>query len=246
MRYKATHVAQCGLVGMMAIGTVMAQSDVQSDGAVPNIVAALEWDSRHVSEGRDNLDGDSLAGIAVEADVGNLTLGLWYADSPGQRYREANAYIHYGLVWRDLEGYVAYNHLRFLADDEHDNEISTGIAYTHLPLNSTIGLDATWSFDAEGAFGEVSLGSEFQLFEWLTLRPSATLGFNAGFIADGHDGANHGGVRLEAAVPINRLFELTGYVAGTWAIDADPARYPDDAQLKNVMYGGISLQFSRH
>ncbi len=231
--------------GVMAMsGEALAQTDAYAEATGPDLVASLAWDSRYVSEGRDNIDGDSLAGATVELGWGTMTLGLWYADSPGQSYREFNAYVCYHLEWRHFEAYGAYNHLRLPAGNEHDNEVGAGITYTALPLNLSIGLDATWSFEAEGAFIEAYLGGEYRIHERLTLRPSATLGFNAGYVAAGHDGANHGELRLEAAIPIHRHLELMGYLASTWAIDADLDRYPDDASLKDVFYGGIALQFA--
>lgn len=233
-------------LGVVAItGKAMAQSETDMWRLLPDLCTTLAWDHRYVSEGRDNLDGDSLAGATFETGIGNMTLGLWYADSPEQSYREFNAYTVYGMEWRDIEGYLAYNHLRFLADEEYDNEIGTGIAYNALPLYLSFGLDATWSFEAEGAFIETSLSGEYQVHEKLMLRPLAALGFNAGYVAEGHDGINHGAVQLEAAIPLSKHIELTSYIAGTWAIDADAERYPDDSLLKDFVYGGFALQLTR-
>ena len=46
------------------------------------------WDSHYFSEGRDNLDGDSLWAASLELAWEHLSVGAWYGISPDQDYDE--------------------------------------------------------------------------------------------------------------------------------------------------------------
>jgi hypothetical protein len=202
------------------------------------------WESRYVSEGRDNLDKDSLAGTTVEASWRGTSLGFWYAASPQTDYHELNLIAAYGYVWEGFEAKVSYTHLRFFSDKAYDNEVGAGLAYTELPLHFSAGIEGYYSFEAEGAFVETVLGSEIELHERLTLTPSAILGFNQGYIPDGHDGPNHATLMIEARTPLFKGLELAAYAAYTWGISSDAARHPGDEMLKNFPYFGVTLNAS--
>ena len=201
------------------------------------------WESRYVSEGRDNLDGDGLVSSTVEAAFKGFALNACYASSPDTDYRELNLGAGYTFTWNDLEANVSYTHLRFLSDeeDEDDNEIGVGLAYSGLPAGLSVGIDGCYSFEAEGVFLEASIAGEYEVMSWLTLAPSAVLGWNLGYIPDGHDGANHCALSLEAIVPLKDGLELVGYIAQSWALDADPDKYEEDGNLKDMFRGGVAL-----
>jgi len=200
----------------------------------------LAWESRYVSEGRDNLDGESLAGMTFQAALRGLALGGWYAASPDVDYREFNAFTAYAAEWNGIAAYLSFTHLMFLTEEEHDNEAGGGIAYTALPGDLTLGLDGCYSFEAEGCFYELCLGGEYAV-QRITLAPCAALGLNSGYIADGHDGVNNFTLSIEASTPIREGLDLAVRLAYTWGIDADPAEYPGDENLKDFAYLGVAL-----
>jgi hypothetical protein len=202
------------------------------------------WDSRYVSEGRDNLAGDSLAGTTIEAAYEGLSVNVWYASSPDTDYREVNVGTAYTLEWNDWEAYVSYTFLRFLSDKENDNEIGAGLSYSGLPAGFAAGVDGYYSFDAEGAFFETYINRECEVADWLTLTPAAVMGWNAGYMADGHDGANHFALVLEAAVPLKTGLELSGNIAYSFAINDNADKYADDEGLRSMFYGGVALRAS--
>lgn len=137
---------------------------------------------------------------------------------------------------------VGYTHLQFLSDDAEDNEVGIALALSDvLPLNLAIVADVYYSFEAEGTFIEASLSGEYEISDWLSLAPAVIYGHNAGYIADGHDGANNIAVALEAAVAISDNAKLSGYGAYTWGINADPDNSPDDELLQDFFYGGVAL-----
>jgi len=232
------------LVAVVLVTAVctLANHTVAGEAELVAYSSAVAWDSHYVSEGRDNLDGDALAGTTVEVSLEGLRLGVWMAASPDADYREFNIGTAYMVGWRALEAYIGFTHLRFLSDEEDDNELGLGLAYNALPAGLSLGLDAYHSFEAKGMFLEAVLGGAYAPATWLTLSPSAVLGWNAGYIADGHDGANHIALSMEASVPLKAGLEMAATIAHTWALDADAGRYPDDESLEDFAHVGLALR----
>jgi len=205
---------------------------------------SVGYDSRYVSEGRDNLDGDALLHGSLEFSAYDFLLGVWYADSPDNPYNEANLWIEYGFALGDVDLYVGFNHLRFPDDNAHDNEIGLGLSYGELPWGLSVGLDAYYSFDADGVFIEGSLTRDFTPCDWLTLEPGVVLGWNEGYVSSGHRGANHVAALISAIVPLGGNVDLATYVSYNFAIDSSPLQSPDDQSLGDFFYGGLSLNFA--
>ncbi|MBN1676181.1 MAG: hypothetical protein JXR37_34370 [Kiritimatiellae bacterium] len=230
-------------MGVLAAAGTPGLAEDQDPLSALEVSVDLAWDSRYVTEGRDNLDGHSLVGTTVEAAYKGLSLGVWYAATPDvEDYREFNAFAAYNVEWKGIEAYVSYNHLRFLSDEQHDNEVGAGMAFPALPGNLALGLDWYYSFESEGSFFEISLEGEYEVHDRLTLTPAGVLGFNSGYIADGHDGANNFTLSIDASTPIKDGIDLIARVAYTWGIDADPHRYPEDEFLNDFAYGGIAIR----
>lgn len=214
------------------------------DPSIPlDMAIDLAWNSRYVSEGRDNLDGEGLANSTLEIAYKGFNLGSWYASSPNNGYTEFNAYSEYTVKYGPWECYAGYTHLEYPADDADDDEIGGGLAYTALPGHLSAGLDGYYSFEAGGSFYEAIVAGEYSLGD-LTLSPGGVVGANAGYIADGHDGLNNFALCLTAAMPIKDGVVLVGSVAHNWAIDADPDKYPGDELLDDFFHGSIALNFA--
>ncbi len=238
--------ARCLAVGVFSALTSVGLADEGELSRLLDVNLDVAWDSRYVSQGRDNLDGDSLVGTTLDVALPKgLSLGGWYAASPDQDYREFNAFAAWSVQWKDFEAAVSYTRLLLLSDDEDDDEIGAGLAYTALPGDLTLGVDGYYSFEAEGAFFETSLGGEYPVLSRLSLVPAATLGFNAGYVAEGHDGLNDVRLALEAVVSIQEGLDLVGYAAYTWGVNADSVQYPDDEGLDDFAYFGIALRVAR-
>lgn len=159
------------------------------------------WNSLYVSEGRDDLDGDSLFSTEFNAsyglDLATLAAGVWYAEGGGGDYTELNLY---GGLAREIAGWevaLVYNRLEFLDDDEFDNEISLGIFGEVYGLN--LGADFVYSTEAEGVFSELHLPKELELSDKLGLTPALLLGANGSYVDGESNGANNLQPSLEAA-----------------------------------------------
>tara|TARA_R110002096_G_scaffold173997_1_gene349547 strand:- start:1384 stop:2151 length:768 start_codon:yes stop_codon:yes gene_type:complete len=202
------------------------------------------WDSRYVAEGRDSLAGDSLFSYTLEASYENLTLGFWHAESPDVDFTELNLWLEYGIELADFELYATYQHLWFVTDDADDNEVGFGFSYQGLPFGVVPAVDWYYSFAAEGGFTLLSLSHEFEVGDRLTIVPQSFVGFNGGYVPDGHHGADHAGLLLEAILPLANHWEMSAYLSYNWAIHSEPFRYEEDADLADFFYGGAAITWS--
>ena len=202
----------------------------------------LSYESRYISEGRDNLDGDALLTTSAEFSLGAVSTGVWYGVSPEQRYEELQLSLGLTREWGDWSGYVTYTYLETLVDHQHDNEIGLGVAWAGLPAGVEATLDAYYSFDADGWFGELGLNREFELSQKWNISLSGVLGINQGYIADGHDGVNHVAALVETHYQLNDSITLDIHAGYTWAIDRDKD-LEGDANLLDKFHVGVGLQW---
>lgn len=256
-RYSFT-VCLLGLTGIECrAADVVSIEQTRTDGAAAGAMeqrsesaTSLEvdlsagYESRYVSEGRDNLDGDGLLGNTLELGYQGFTAGVWYANSPAADYDELNSWLQYNHAIGDFEISVAYTHLRYFSDDAHDNEVGLGLEYGALPWNLAASALGYYSFEAEGTFFELGLNGEYEIKPWLTLSPNLVFGINSGYISDGHNGANNLEMGLVAEIPLSDRLSL--YMNGSYnfAINSDPDQYAGDESLDNFFYGGVSLTYS--
>lgn len=202
-------------------------------------------ESHYISEGRDNLDGTGLFSTQIEASSplagGNLSLGVWYASAYDTEYDEMNTGAGYEIpLGRDITATLGYTYLNVRTEDADDHEVSLDVAYTGVD-GWTLFADAYYSVDAEGVFSEIGLQADLPVPDGVVVSPFALLGINQDYVGEGHDGANHAVVGIEVSIALTPTLSLDAYGAYTLAIDKDADRYPDDASLEDLVYGGIGL-----
>ncbi|MFC1761670.1 hypothetical protein ACFL6U_06280 [Planctomycetota bacterium] len=203
----------------------------------------LLWESRYVTEGRDNLKGDALASLSSEFSVGNFTFAPWVAHGYEFRYTELNLNFIYGMQVTDqLDVYGGYTHLqsRFAGENAHDNEVSFDLAYMPTPWFDLLA-SYYYSFKAQGGFSELALQREQPLSQKAVLTLRGILGINNGYIVDGHNGLNHTQLRVGLTLyPVSRL-EIRSYAAYNFAINRNPERFTEDLSLRDFLWGGIGI-----
>jgi hypothetical protein len=248
MLQKATVLSL--VYGFASVWTVFGdETEAQLPFAQPHPLESLEyyaylgWESRYFSEGRDYLDGDSLFVGSLEVGWNNLAGGVWYGHSPDQRYDELRLSLFLSQSIGDFELYAGYTHLRFPFDGYHNNEIGAGTAWSGLPMEVDLSADLYYSFDANGCFVEISADREFSITDRLALNFSVPFGINQGYVADGHDGANHIALRLGLEFALTDSTSVTAHTTSSWAWGRDAALSGDD-QLIDFVHGGVGLQWS--
>lgn len=202
-----------------------------------------DMESRYASEGRDALDGDSLATATFEAAWNAISLGMWYGKSPDQSYDELQLSTALSWDWKDLEWYFAYTHLRFPEDGGHDHEIGAGVSWSGLPWELELAMDAYYSFEADGTFIETSLHRDFAVSDCLLLSPAIVFGMNQGYVPEGHDGANHIELRLGGEYELTQSLTLTAHTSYNFGIDRDVAYHADDELLGDFFHAALGLRW---
>jgi hypothetical protein len=203
------------------------------------------WESRYVTEGRDNLSGDGLASVSSEFIIGEANFLPWYAYGPGADYSELNLNFIYGILpTEDLAVYFGYNHIRarYLGEGANDNEISLDLVHKlikHLAVAASI----YHSFDASGSFMEMAVKYFDAPYKRAHYSVQAGLGVNAGYVSDGHTGLNNFQLRANVSyLPVIQveLYAYTGYSA---AINRDAVRYAGDELLGDFFWGGVGFVY---
>ena len=141
------------------------------------------------------------------------------------------------------EFYLGYTYLDFSKDHESDSEWSAGISYGELPFALETSLDGSYSTDAEGTFFEWGTGREFSLNETLELSLSGILGWNEGYVSDGHDGLNFFALRTGAKANLSEKLSLVAHGTQSLAVDRDP-NLSGDQLLKDFSHLGLGLEWS--
>jgi len=204
----------------------------------------LDWNSRYITEGRDNLSGEGIWGSTVEASLGSFEFAGWIGASDGARYEELNLFSAYHFEAAGLNWYASYNHLQFLSDESRDNEIGLGLETPELPGGFVAAIDWYYSVASRGSFLSATFAREFGFGQKGSLTPALICGRNDGYISDGHNGANHVALQLAASYEANERVTLSAYVEQSFAIQSAPGQFAGDASLSDIFYGGVAISIA--
>ncbi|MFW2373363.1 MAG: hypothetical protein ACN4GM_09615 [Gammaproteobacteria bacterium] len=205
----------------------------------------LLWESRYVSEGRDNLSGKGLVSLSTEFTMGEFSVIPWIADSPSADYSEFNLNVVYGTkLSENLDMHIEYNHIRARDADVRasDNEISLDLSSDQLK-QFYIAASIYHSFDADGSFMELGIFQGHRINKSIHISVLAKLGVNSGYVTDGHDGLNHFQMRANMAYHPLEKMEVYAYVGYNRAIDRDVSRYVGDELLGNFFWSGVGITY---
>ena len=201
------------------------------------------WESKYVLEGRDSLDGGSLWSSGVETGYEHLFGGVWYGRSSKNDFRELQLNVGVGQENEAYAYHLAFTHIRFPVDDESDDEWEVGFAYTDLPFDGESGLTLIYSEDADGFFIEWGNAIVHPVTEDFELEYTGVLGWNEGFVTDGHDGLNHFSLGVSTGREITSFAAINLHAVQTWPINRDLIK-ADDLLLKETFHFGISVEAS--
>ena len=209
IRLAGATAVLCGLIGASTAYTQTASG--------PAFDFTTTWESKYVSEGRDNLEDGGILAFEAAAEWRGLTAGAWLAAGDSESYEELNLYAEYGFELGPVAAYAGHTRLEFLEDDESDNEISAGIAITDIPYVIPA-LDYTYSTEADGGFVELSFRSEAELLDGrLALEPYVLEGFDFGYASEEYDGPNNFQVGIDFGLEITDQISVIGSAAHSWA-----------------------------
>lgn len=153
----------------------------------------IQYNSRYISEGRNNLERGGIVWFGGSTDiVEKLSAGFAYgrSTSDAQDYDELNVVLTYSEKIGEFDWYVGLTRLEFFEDNQHDTEMSGGVSYSgyqHIYVYA----DAYYSTQVKGTFMEIGVVSPIKFAHNLELIPYILAGFDFGYASEQYDGYNH-------------------------------------------------------
>tara|TARA_R100000789_G_scaffold47851_1_gene48537 strand:- start:248 stop:919 length:672 start_codon:yes stop_codon:yes gene_type:complete len=150
-----------------------------------------QWQSRYVTEGRDNLDSNPLVSAGVDLTHQAVTAGVWQAWANGSDYRENNLFVEYAPYVEHWSPYLNVTYLQFHPQGADDVETGAGFTAPIQPWLS-VSLDGTWSKQASGAFYALTLHTQRELIPNLTGKLHITQTYDDGYASDDYNARTTG------------------------------------------------------
>ena len=222
------------------IFTIMAVFLVGFEGLIAqstmnNIEISLSnsFDSKYISEGRDNLENGKLSSFNTDISFKFVNLNMWYGSGAGTDYRELQFSAGLAFDLSDIGISFGLTDLSFLHDDSKDQEFYTELSYNKFNwLTPTV--VNVYSFEADGSFIELLLEFNVPLQnEKLCLTPFFVAGLDYGYVED-TNGLNNLQAGFELSYQLIDNVAMNGYVAtslGMW----------DESTNENYTWGGVSI-----
>jgi len=176
----------------------------------------LGWDSKYVSEGRNNLDKGGIFWSTAAVQHGNLNLYATLGRADDQDYTEWNFGLEYVIDLSDtVEAIVGYQRLEFYGNERaNDNELFSSLTYSGIEC-LTPSIAYSYATEAGGYFVEVSLHSSWELLENFTLTPYVTQAFDFQYVTEDHNAPNHFQLGIETEYQLNEQVVLSGHISHT-------------------------------
>ena len=201
---------------MLSLSLGLASPESQASGVTWEVQS--RWESKYVSEGRDNLGEGGIFSTEAAAVFRSMRAGIWYGYGDRASYDELQLSLEYAGNVRGASARAGYARLQFPRDGTSDNELSAGIACPLMaPLS--LGLDAVYSTGADGSFVSISLELDLRdlLDGKLELHPYLLEGLDFGYRSERHDGVNNLEAGAAFSVPISDRFAVVGCVCRSFA-----------------------------
>ncbi|MEL4385522.1 hypothetical protein ACE02Y_10485 [Shewanella xiamenensis] len=231
----------------------LAQAEGNSSGILPVSTSDwaanldLGWDSKYISQGRNNLKHGGIYWMNASVEYGNLTTYALVGRGDSQAYAEWNIGLEYALHFsEDVEAHVGYQRIEGYSSSRcQDNELFAELAYTAAPW-LVPSVNYVYSTEAAGYFVELSLHSYWQLTEQFTVSPYVTQGFDFKYRTEDHNGRNHLQFGVEANYELADNMSLSGHISHSIAQDdiEQEAAANGDFSSQDQTYAGIHFNIS--
>ncbi len=202
----------------------------------------LGWDSKYVSQGRNNLQNGGIYWLNAAVQHGNLTTYALVGRGDSQAYTEWNIGLEYGFnLAENLEANLGYQRIEGYSNSRcQDNELFAELAYSAtawlVPSVSYV-----YSTEAAGYFVEVSLHSYWNITYQFSLTPYITQGFDFKYRTEEHDGSNNLQFGLEANYQLTPSMNISGHISHSIAQSdiEQEASANGDMSSQDQTYAGI-------
>jgi hypothetical protein len=144
----------CSIIAVLFVGFegLIAQSFMNN----MEISYNNSFESKYISEGRDNLESGGLSSFKTDISFHWFNVNMWYGTGSDKDYRELQFSTGLSFDLSDIGINFGLTDLSFLHDDSNDQEFYTELSYNKFNwLTPT--LVNVYSFEAEGSFLELLL-----------------------------------------------------------------------------------------
>ncbi|QHJ13263.1 hypothetical protein FX988_03524 [Paraglaciecola mesophila] len=178
-------------------------SYLASAGASPSTEIDIGYDSRYVTEGRNNLPNGGIIWSTITKEISEqfiLSGAYGLASHKRANYDELNLAVIYQGNMSAMEYSLSVTHLAFLKDAQFDNELALSVQWVEMPLLIP-NVDVIYSTQAKGYFVEFGLSAPINFHSSVSVTPYLKLALDYGYAAN-HAGYNHVtfGVNLELLI----------------------------------------------
>ncbi|GLS84994.1 hypothetical protein [Paraferrimonas haliotis] len=209
--------------------------------------AGLGWESKYVSEGRNNLDKGGIGWAHIGANKDGLSLFADVGRGDQTNYTEYNLGIAYGISVSDLDIEVGFTRIEEYPERANSyNELSAIASYGRYHwLVPTV--EYLYNAKEDGSFLTLGLESYWELSENLSITPYLFQSWDYGYATKDHNGDNNVqfGVNLDYAISEQWTVNanLNRSIAGD---DIKIERIDEGETLDNInqTFGGISISYS--
>jgi hypothetical protein len=196
------------------------------------------WSNSYLSEGREAFGNNGIFAFLATASCDQYAIELWSGFSDAGAEREFQAVFLYSIpsiLWNPTLGIAHINDFRSTIKEWDlslglKGEFAFGIAWQ---------ADFVYGLDPNGFYLETGIARPFVLNR-LEITPSAHIGTNLGYVADGHHGPDHFAIQLQASRQFAESITLSTTLAHYTPINKNSAKYADD----DILYRGLHFTIS--
>lgn len=204
------------------------------------------WDSAYISQGRNNLDNGGIYWLSTTAQLGNVSTFVVVGRGDSEPYTEWNVGLEYGIeIAKNIDAHLGYQRIEIQSDEDcSDNEFFAELTYNAHPWLMP-SINYVYSTESAGYFVELSLHSQWQLSDQLTLTPYITQGIDVNYATAQHNGANNLQFGLEAEYIVSPSVTLNAHLSHSIAQNdiTQEAAYTDNTKL-DESYVGLHLSWT--
>jgi hypothetical protein len=199
-RYQYSHAY------MLIIASGLCLSDSKADEVDYQISSIYQ--SRYITEGRNNLSKGGAVFYSAEATAGLWNLSAVNVRGSSDHYEETGLSLSYSFEFEHWTVTPGYTWLNFSNEvSSNDQEVGISFEYNN---NSPLYHQLDWYYakDASGSFYTWQTGLKHEVLSGVSFEPYLQVGANKGYVSGEHYGLNHYQLGIKSSVQIKPSLAL--------------------------------------
>jgi hypothetical protein len=203
---------------------------------------AVGYDSRYVSEGRNQLTAGGIYWINGVHEVNEnlaVSLGHGLAQNTDVDYDEFYLAIEYAYSLAGFDYSIGYTRFEFFKSNESDAEITLGLHYTQSDFFTPFS-NIVYSVEADGFFVQIGAQKDIELNEKWSIASHVLLAFDFAYASPKEDGYNHTSVGASFTYASTQRFAIRGIFEQTFG----GSIINNESNKANQFWSGIQFIYS--